>query len=70
MAEKKRKGTGRVGKYFRSVIAELKRVAWPNRKEVSTYTTVVLVTVAVVALMVSFFDSILSVILSQMLKLR
>ncbi|HHW12672.1 MAG TPA: preprotein translocase subunit SecE [Firmicutes bacterium] len=61
MAEKKRRVS--VGKFFRSVAAEMKKVAWPNRKEVSTYTTVVLVTVAAVALLISIFDSILSLIL-------
>lgn len=68
MTDKKKKGG--VGKFFRSVTAELKKVAWPNRKEVSTYTTVVLVTVVAVALIISLFDSILSLILSQLLKLR
>ncbi|NLW60600.1 MAG: preprotein translocase subunit SecE [Firmicutes bacterium] len=64
MAEQKKK-VG-VGRFFRSVTAELKKVAWPNRKETSTYTTVVLVTVAVVALIIFFFDSILSLILRQL----
>ena len=61
MAEKKAKAG--IGKFFRGVVAEMKKVAWPNRKEVTTYTTIVLVTVAVVALLISFFDSILSLVL-------
>lgn len=67
MAEKK--ANRKVGRFFRSVTAELKKVAWPNRREVSTYTAVVLVTVVAVALIISVFDSILSLILSQALKL-
>ncbi len=68
MAEKKK--NRKIGRFFRSVTAELKKVAWPNRKEVTTYTVVVLVTVLSVALLISVFDSVLSLILSQTLKLR
>jgi preprotein translocase subunit SecE len=30
------------GKYFKGVRAELKKVSWPNRKELTSYTGVVL----------------------------
>lgn len=30
------------GRYFKSVRAELKKVSWPNRKELTSYTGVVL----------------------------
>jgi len=39
---------------------ELKRVHWPNRKELITYTGVVLTAVAVVAAMIWIVDSILN----------
>jgi preprotein translocase subunit SecE len=29
-------------KFFKSVIAEMKKVSWPNRKELTNYTLVVL----------------------------
>ena len=48
---KQQKKENRVGKYFRSVIAELKKVALPNRRETTVYTIVVIVTVIVVALL-------------------
>ncbi|NLY90729.1 MAG: preprotein translocase subunit SecE [Firmicutes bacterium] len=64
-----KKGTRKISNFFRSVTAELKKVAWPNRKEVSTYTAVVLVTVVAVALFISVFDSLLSLIFSKALKL-
>ena len=35
---------------FRNVIAELKKVNWPNRKELTTYTIVVIATVIVVSI--------------------
>lgn len=68
MAAKKKNRKSR--RFFRSVTAELKKVAWPNRKEASTYTVVVLVTVLAVALLISIFDSVLSLILSQVMKLQ
>ncbi|HEY8391656.1 MAG TPA: preprotein translocase subunit SecE [Capillibacterium sp.] len=67
MAEKKK--DRKISKFFRNVMAELKKVAWPNRKEVGTYTAVVLVTVVVVALLIGVFDSILSLLFSRVLKL-
>ena len=42
--------------FLRQVIVELRRVVWPTRKQVTTYTGVVLVFVTVLALIVSVFD--------------
>ena len=62
MAEKKggRDFFGKISKFFRSVMAELKKVAWPTQRETSVYTTVVIATVIVVALIIGFLDVILS----------
>jgi preprotein translocase subunit SecE len=49
-------------RFFRSVMAELKKVNWPTRKELTTYTIVVIVTVIVVALIIFAWDSILTVL--------
>jgi preprotein translocase subunit SecE len=38
------------------VIVELRRVVWPTRKQVSTYTGVVLVFVTVLSLIVAVLD--------------
>jgi preprotein translocase subunit SecE len=46
----------RIGRFLREVRAELKKVVWPNRKELSTYTVVVIVTVAIVAVFISLVD--------------
>ncbi|MFD2369473.1 preprotein translocase subunit SecE [Brevibacillus sp. GCM10020057] len=40
----------RTGGFFGDVMSELKKVRWPNRKELTTYTLVVMVTVVVMAL--------------------
>ncbi|MCL7749103.1 MULTISPECIES: preprotein translocase subunit SecE [Halalkalibacter] len=38
-----------VGKFFRDVVQEMKRVSWPTRKELTRYTWVVLGTVAFIS---------------------
>ncbi|NLK52591.1 MAG: preprotein translocase subunit SecE [Syntrophomonadaceae bacterium] len=54
--------------FLRSVWAELKKVHWPNRKELITYTGVVLVAVALVAMLIWMVDSVLSLLLDQLFK--
>lgn len=55
-------------KYFRGVYSELKKVHWPTRKEVITYTAVVVVAVIIVALMIWVFDSLLSKVLQLFIR--
>lgn len=54
----------RTNKFFREVRAELRKVAWPNRKEMINYTTVVLVTVVGAAVFIGVVDFIFSKLLS------
>ncbi len=52
-------GPGRIrsiGVFFRQVVAELRKVIWPSRQDLVTYTTVVLVFVVAMVLIVSVFD--------------
>ena len=52
-----RPGLGaRLALFYRQVIAELRKVVWPTRKELLTYTWVVIVFVSVVATIVAIFD--------------
>jgi preprotein translocase subunit SecE len=54
---KERRGLfGRIGLFFRQVIAELRKVVRPTRSELITYTSVVLVFVAAVMAFVSVLD--------------
>lgn len=55
----------RMGRYFREVRSELRKVVWPTRQELITYTIVVLVVVAVV----SVFLGIVDVAVSELLTL-
>lgn len=67
MAETK-KAPGKVGRFFREVRAELRKVSWPNRKELTNNTLVVIVTVVVMAAIVSIFDVSLTALFSLFLK--
>ena len=61
----KRSGSGRAAKranrttpalFFRQMVAELRKVIWPTRKELVTYTVVVVVFVVVMATIVTLLD--------------
>jgi preprotein translocase subunit SecE len=47
---------GRLLRFFREVVAELRKVIWPTRKELLTYATVVIVFVAVMLTIVGLLD--------------
>ncbi|MHB2021777.1 MAG: preprotein translocase subunit SecE [Mycobacteriales bacterium] len=46
----------RAGLYYRQVVAELRKVIWPTRPELITYTIVALVFVVVMILFVALCD--------------
>lgn len=47
---------GRIGLFYRQVVIELKKVVWPTREQLSTYTAVVMVFVCFIIAVVSIFD--------------
>jgi preprotein translocase subunit SecE len=47
---------GRIARFIREIVAELRKVNWPSRKELITYTLVVLVFVIVMASLVNGLD--------------
>lgn len=53
-----------VKKYLREVRAELRKVNWPNFQELTSYTTVVLVTVLIVAAFIGVVDLVVSQIVA------
>ena len=50
----------RVGLFYRQVINELRKVVWPPRNQLTTYTAVVLVFVGFIIAVVSVFDLVLA----------
>jgi preprotein translocase subunit SecE len=51
-----RRGGNRIGGFFREVVSELRKVIWPTRKELLTYTAVVIVFVTVMTTIVAVLD--------------
>ena len=51
---------GRIGLFYRQVVSELSKVVWPTRKQLSTYTAVVMVFVTFVIAVVSLFDLVIT----------
>ena len=52
--------TFKMGKFLRESRAELRKVTWPNRKELITYTTVVIVATGIAAVFLGVVDLIFS----------
>jgi preprotein translocase subunit SecE len=48
---------GRLIRFFREVVAELRKVIWPTRKELLTYATVVIVFVTIMLTIVASLDA-------------
>jgi len=49
--------------FLRESRAELRKVTWPNRQELVTYTAVVIVTTAIVAIFLGVIDLVVSQLL-------
>ena len=47
---------GRLGLFYRQIVAELRKVVWPTRHQLSTYTTVVIIFVAIMIGLVTVID--------------
>ena len=50
----------RIGLFYRQVVSELTKVVWPTRKQLTTYTAVVLVFVSFIIAVVSLLDLVLT----------
>lgn len=59
----------RLGKFFREMRLELKKVAWPSRAETLKKTGIVIVCVIIVGVIVWIFDGIANGLISALLSL-
>ena len=59
----------KVTKFFRNVVHELKRVTWPSRKALLTYTVVVLVTIAIFGVLLGLYDFIFLQLVELLVKI-
>ncbi len=53
----------RIGKFFRDTKSELKKVAWPSKKETKTNTLVVLAVVCIAAVVMIALDAVFGAIM-------
>ena len=58
--------TEKAAEYFSGVLSELKKVIWPNRRQLLAYTGVVFFAVAIVSVMMWIVDSGLSLALAKL----
>ncbi|HHY04827.1 MAG TPA: preprotein translocase subunit SecE [Thermoanaerobacterales bacterium] len=58
----------RTGKFFKEVRSELKKVTWPTKNELITYTIVVIISVVIVSAIIGITDAILYKIISLILQ--
>lgn len=62
-------GEGRkIVKFFKDVRAEMKKVTWPNRETMITYTEIVLIVVALFTVFIFLIDSVFSYLLKLIIK--
>lgn len=54
---------------FKGMISELKKVAWPTKKEVLIYTIIVLATIIVFTIIIGLYDMILKCLIEFLLSL-
>lgn len=67
-AENKKVGAmERIKRYIKGSWSELKKVHWPNKSELITYTSVVLVAVVIVSTLIWVVDSALSFVLELLI---
>ena len=58
----------KVGKHFKDVRTELKKVHWPNRKELYLYSSIVLGTIIVIGIFFWVLDSGFTAILQRLIQ--
>jgi len=60
---------GRVSNAFKNMVAELKKVAWPSKKDLINYSIVVIGFVVVLAVIVGVLDTASSILVKQLIAL-
>ena len=57
-----------LGKFFKYTKSELKKVIWPNKKELTSYTTIVIITCAIFGIGTWIVDSVFGKVLQLIIK--
>ncbi len=59
----------RIGRFFKDLRGESKKVVWPTRKQIINNTLIVIVFMIIASLIVSGFDAILGVVRALLLQI-
>ena len=60
---------GRISGAFKNMVAELKKVAWPSKKDLINYSIIVIGFVVVLALVVGVLDTASSLVVKKLIEL-
>ena len=60
---------GRISTAFKNMVAELKKVAWPSKKDLVNYSIVVIAFVVALAVIVGLLDTASSFLVKQLIQL-
>ena len=60
---------GRISGAFKNMVAELKKVAWPSKKDLINYSIIVIGFVVVLALVVGVLDTASSFVVKKLIEL-
>jgi preprotein translocase subunit SecE len=58
---------GKVGQYYRDVVAEMRKVVWPSREELKDLTVVVLTVSGLLALFTFLVDWVINFVMGKLL---
>ena len=60
---------GRIATAFKNMVAELKKVAWPSKKDLINYSVIVIAFVVVLAVIVGLLDTGSSLLVKKLIEL-
>jgi preprotein translocase subunit SecE len=60
----------RIARFSREVRAEMRKVVWPDRRQTTVFTVVVLASTAFIALLIWGFDSLLNLLLGLIIHVN
>lgn len=67
--KKKVKGSGKIGKWFREMRSELKKVVWPSKKQIINNCLVAIVVIVIFSIVVWGFDQIAAQAVNALISL-
>lgn len=67
--KKKAKGSGKIGKWFREMRSELKKVVWPTKKQIINNCLVAIVVIVIFSIVVWGFDQLAAQVVNALISI-